>query len=152
MPRWFRIALPALLLATAVAAGDVQAQFTVGVGGGIAQPLGDLDDAVDQGITGRAQLGMSFILASVHAQAGVTRFPGTNTSDDYTTSHVGVGGRLGLGLLFVGLNANYFFGDGEDGVGYVPEIGVGLLRLEVVADGRLDGDAKWVSLRAGLKF
>lgn len=156
MTRWLTRTVLALLGVLVLGGTEAQAQFTLGLGGGIAQPMGDFGDVVDRGITARGQLGLSLLLAGAHAQVGVTRFPGAEiggvNADDATILHAGVGGRLGLGLIFVGLNGLYFFGDGDDGVGYVPEVGISLIKLEVVADGRLDGDQKWVGLRAGLKF
>ncbi len=156
MPRRIRIALAALVAVTALAATDAHAQITGSLGVGIVHPMGDFGDNLDRGFTARGQVGLSLLLASVHAQVGLNHFPGKDVANVTGSSaniyHAGVGGRLGLGLIFVGANANYFFGDGENGVGYVPEVGIGLLKLEVVADARIDGDAKWVGLRAGLRF
>jgi len=67
--------------------------------------------------------------------------------------HAGVGARLGVfGLAFVGANAAYFFGDGDEDVGFFPEIGVGLGPLEVVADYRIGSDFNWFGLRGALEF
>lgn len=143
----------ALLLASP---HDAEAQIATSVAAGVAHPVGDLDDAVDSGFTLRGQAGLSLLVAGLHAQVGYTRFPGDDVGgveiEDVDFFHAGVGGRLGLGLAWVGLNAAYFTGDGEDGVGLLPEVGVGLGPLEAVADGRLDGDAKWVAVRVGLKL
>jgi hypothetical protein len=66
--------------------------------------------------------------------------------------HAGAGARLGLGFLWVGANAAYFFGDGEEGVGFFPEVGVKIWRLEGVLDFRVDGDEKWGAARVGFRF
>jgi hypothetical protein len=134
-----------------------EAQIQTSIGAGIAVPTGDFGDVADNGYTVRGQLGVSLLLASVHAQVGWTRFPGPEIAgieaDDADIWHAGVGGRFGLGLFWVGLNAAYFGGDGEDdGLGFFPEVGLGLGPLEAVADYRIDGDAKWLGLRAALKF
>lgn len=57
---------------------------------------------------------------------------------------------MGLGFLWVGANAAYFFGDGDRGLGFFPELGVKIWRVEGVADFRVDGDEKWGAARVGL--
>jgi len=138
-------------------AAPAHAQLSASVGAGVAQPRGDLDDGFENGFTVRTQLALSALgLVNVHAQAGWTRFGADDTAevdlDDANVFHAGVGGRLGvLGLAFVGLNGVWFGGDSEDDFGLLPEVGVGLGPLEVVADYRL-GDEGWLSLRGALKF
>lgn len=144
--------LSLVLVPTAAAA-----QISGSVGGGVAAPTGDLGDAYDTGLTVRAQAGVSLLVASVHGQVGWTRFPGKELTggvdvEDIDFFHAGVGGRFGLGLFWVGLNAAYFSGDGDDGLGFFPEVGAGFGPIEAVADYRLDGDAHWLGLRAGLRF
>jgi hypothetical protein len=126
--------------------------LTASVGVGAASGWSDLGDATDGGFTLRGQLGVDLLVASVHGQVGWTRLPGRGDADDFSTAHYGVGGRLGLGLLWVGLNGAYFSGDGDDGMGFFPEVGVGLGPLEAVADVRVDGDQKWWSLRGAFRF
>ena len=155
MPRWPRLLVLALAV-LALTTTDVEAQITPSVGVGLAHPFGDFADAYDRGFTVRGQAALSLLLAGVHAQAGLSRFPAEEVEgvsrDDATIYHAGVGGRLGLGLVFVGANALYFFGDGEDEMGIVPEVGISLLMLEAVLDLRATGDQKWVGIRAALKF
>lgn len=146
--------LAALACLLVLGATEARGQIYTSVGVGMVQPLGDFDDAFDQGFTVRGQAGLSLLLAGAHAQVGWSNFAtdaDTSDSESANVYHAGVGGRLGVGLFFVGANAAYFFGDGEDGIGYIPEVGISLLSLELVADGRIDGD-KWVALRGALKF
>lgn len=135
-----------------------QLPFYKSVGVGIAAPTGDLGDFYDNGYTVRGQVGISLVgLVDGHAQVGWSRFSAENgtTGGDANIYHAGVGARVGLGLIFVGANAAYFFGDdpGDNSeLGLFPEVGIALGPLEAVADYRFDGDAKWFGLRAGLKF
>lgn len=146
--------LAALACLLVLGAAEVQGQIYTSLGAGVTQPIGDFDDLYDRGFTVRGQAGLSLILAGAHAQVGWSNFAtdvDTSDTDAANVFHAGVGGRLGVGLFFVGANAAYFFGDGENGIGYIPEVGISLLSLEVVADGRIDGE-KWVALRGALKF
>lgn len=138
-----------------VTAGTAHAQTSASIGVGVASPQGDFGDVVDEGYTVRAQLALSALgLVSVHTQGGWTRFPAeSEVDDDANILHAGVGARLGVfGIMFVGANGAYFFGDGDDEVGFFPEIGVGLGPLEVVADYRVGSDFDWFGLRGALKF
>jgi hypothetical protein len=147
-----------ILLLALVAAGASPAHAQIGtttsIGVGWATPQGDLDDAVDDGYTVRAQLGLSALgLIQIHGQGGWTRFgAGSESADDVDLLHAGVGARVGLGLVFVGANAVYFFGDGDDEVGFFPEIGVSLLMLELVADYNFSADRDWFAVRAALRL
>jgi len=158
---WFRAVGGALAmtLALALAAQPAQAQLSTSIGAGIAAPQGDLGDGFDNGYTVRGQVGLSLVgLVEGHVQAGWSRFPvkeGVVGGEDADIYHAGVGARVGLGLIFVGANAAYFFGDdpGDNSeLGFFPEVGIGLGPLEAVADYRIDGDAKWFGIRAALKF
>lgn len=143
-----------------VTAATANAQMSRSIGAGVAAPVGDLGDASDNGFTVRGQTGVSLALAAVHIQGGWTHFKAksvtvaSNTVEGEAADvlHIGVGARVALGLVSVGANMAYFVGDGEDGVGIFPEASVGLGPIEVVADYRIDGDAKWLGLRAALKF
>lgn len=153
-------ALAPLLACLALHPGGAEAQTSTSVGIGLAAPLGNFGDFAGTGYTVRGQAGLSLVLADVHLQAGWSHFPGedatvageTISGEGADIFHTGVGARLGLGLLWVGANAAYFFGDGDDGVGLFPEIGLGLGPLEVVGDIRIDGDAKWAAIRGALRF
>ena len=146
-------ALAVALTLPSAAAG----QLYTSIGGGPAFPTGDLGDAFGSGFTVRGQAGLSFVLVDAHVQAGYTRF-GSDVDtdseafagDDWSVFHTGIGARVGLGLVWVGANAAYFFGDGDDEIGFFPEVGVGLGPIEVVADYRI-GDPNWGALRAALK-
>lgn len=126
--------------------------LSTSVGVGMAGGWSDLGDVTDPGFTLRGQVGVDLLVASVHGQVGWTRLPAAGDGDAFSTAHYGVGGRLGLGLLWVGINGAYFSGDGDDGMGFFPEVGVGLGPLEAVADVRIDGDQKWWGLRGALRF
>jgi hypothetical protein len=151
-----RSLVPALAVLLLLVPHDAEAQLQGSLGAGYAFPVGDFGDLHDNGFTVRGQLGLSFLLASVHGQVGWTRFPGADLEnllpEDVDFFHAGVGGRVGLGLFWVGLTGAYFSGDGEDGMGFLPEVGVGLGPLEAVADSRIDGDEKWIGVRVNLKF
>jgi hypothetical protein len=161
--------LAALVLAVLLALpGQGQAQIYTSVGAGVANPMGDFGDLADSGFTLRGQAGLSLVLADVHLQAGYSRFPGREftfggdtfeVEEDFNQFHVGAGGRLGLGLIWVGASGVYMFGDGidevdfsSDGIAFLPEIGVGLGPIEVVADYLLHSDVNWIGLRAAFKF
>lgn len=148
-----RIALVLSVLAlTLIPARGVEAQLSTSIGAGVAGGLGDFGDAYDSGWTLRGQAGLNLLLAGLHAQAGVTRLDGTEGRDGTTIFQGGIGGRLGVGLFFVGANANYYIGDAiENGVGFAPEVGLSFLMLEAVADIRLDDDHMW-GVRVALKF
>ena len=150
-----RAVLFAALAFVAVGASDARAQIYTSVGVGGVQPIGDFDDLFDRGFTVRGQAGLSLLLAGAHVQAGWSNFEAdidSGSSESANIYHAGIGGRVGMGLFWVGANGAYFFGDGESGVGYFPEVGLGLMNFEAVADVRVDGNEKWVSLRAALKF
>ena len=156
MKRLLRLGMPAVVSLCLLLPGGVEGQINASLGAGVAVPTGDFGDLQDNGYTVRGQLGLSLLLASVHAQVGWTRFPSKDLAalelTDVDIYHAGVGARFGLGLFWLGLNAAYFSGDGEDGAGVFPEVGVGLGPIEAVADYRVDGDAKWLGVRAALKF
>ncbi len=158
MKRPFAKLIPALLAFALVVPTAAEAQFQTSLAAGIITPTGDFGDMYDPGYSVRGQIGVSFLLASVHAQVGVSRFsanenaPVQLTNDNLNVYHYGVGARTGFGLFWVGANAAYFSGDGDDGLGFFPEVGVSFLMLEAVADIRIDGDQKWYGLRAGLRF
>jgi hypothetical protein len=146
-----------LALALGLSAAPLSAQTYGSLGLGAAVPTGDFGDIYDTGYTIRGQAGVSLVLADVHLQTGVSRFSGQEiaageSTDDIAVYHAGAGARLGLGLIWVGANAAYFFGDGDDGVGFFPEVGVGIGPIEVVADYRIDGDFRWLALRGGWRF
>lgn len=147
-------ALLVFLLGAALAAAPVGAQgLNTSLGAGIASPVGDFGDLYDPGFTVRGQVGLDLVLLDVHAQAGWSRFGAADAdTDDANVTHLGVGARAGFGLFWVGLNAAQFWGEGDDGVGWVPEVGVSFLSLEAVADVRIDGDEKWWALRGALRF
>jgi len=166
-----RFTLPALVALVLAVPGDAHAQASASIGAGVATPQGEFGDFFDSGYTIRAQLALSALgLVEVHTQAGWSRFssdfdPGTVVPDgdvpagiedidgDADIFHAGVGARLGVfGLAFIGANGAYFFGDGDDDVGFFPEIGVGVGPLEVVADYRFGSDFDWFGLRGALKF
>jgi hypothetical protein len=143
----------ALSLALLLFAAPAHGQTSIGVG--IASAQGDFGDVADNGYTIRAQRALSLLgLVAIHAQGGWSRFEAKGESSaDADILHAGVGARLGgFGLVFVGANAAYFFGDGDDEIGFFPEVGIGLGPLEVVADYRLGSDFNWFGLRGALKF
>lgn len=152
MSKRFALALVAGMLA--FAAAPTEAQISTSLGAGWATPQGDLDDVVDDGYTVRGQLALSALgLVGVHAQGGWTRFAASGeAADDLDIFHAALGARVGMGLLFVGANAAYFFGDGEDEAGFFPEVGLSFLMLEVVADYNFTADRDWFAIRAALKL
>ena len=149
--------LPLALALVSLGTSGAEAQLYGSAGLGAAKPYGDFQDKADLGLTFRGQAGLSLWLVDAHLQTGVTTFTAADDvpeGDDGNLNiyHAGAGARLGLGFVWVGANAAYFFGDGEDGVGYFPEVGVKFWHLEAVADVRLDGDEKWWSARIGYRF
>lgn len=146
----------ALALATfAFAVTGAEAQTYGSIAFGAAKPVSDFGDLYDTGYTTRGQVGYSLTVLDVHVQTGYSRFPASGDSsdlDDLSVYHAGAGARLGLGFIWVGANAAYFFGDGEKGVGFFPELGVKIWRLEGVLDFRVDGDEKWGAARVGFRF
>ena len=146
-----------LVFAPTSASAQIGGSLTAGVAGA----YGDGSDLVGDGYTLRGQLGLDLLLVGLHAQVGYTRFSGTtatvagntietNASNNY---HYGIGGRLGAGgLLWFGGTGAWFAGDGDDEFGLIPEVGVGIGPLEVVADARVTGSSKWWSLRGGIRF
>lgn len=151
----------ALIAGMLLAAGPwfgagAQAQTYTSLGLGVVMPRGDLEDVYDAGLTFRGQRGVSLVLVDVHVQVGVTSFvlagEPSSGDDEATVYHAGAGARLGLGPFWVGANGAYFFGDGEDGVGFFPEVGLRLWRLEAVADYRVDEGRQWLAARLGWRF
>ena len=154
-----RGAIPAVAALCLLLPAAAEAQIGGSVGAGVTVPSGDFGDRLENGFTVRGQLGVSLLVASVHGQVGWTRFPSKDLVnlelEDLDIFHYGVGARVGMGLFWVGLNGAYFSGfddDDDDGAGIFPEVGVGLGSLEAVADYRVDGDARWLSIRAAVKF
>ncbi len=142
------------LVALSAVPGAAQTYSSIGVG--IATPTGDFSTFYDNGYTVRGQVGLSLVLADVHVQTGWTRFPfteeaGGSDGGNIDVYHAGVGARVGLGVIWVGANGAYFFGEGDNEIGFFPEVGVGLGPIEVVADYRL-GDVNYFGLRGALKF
>lgn len=145
--------------ALAFVPASASAQISASIGAGVASGFGDFGDAVDPGFTVRGQLGLSALVAGVHAQVGYTRFPIAENGvldlggdENVNIYHYGVGGRVGMGLLSVGATAAYFSGDSSDDFGILPELSVGLGPIEAVLDAKITGDQKWWSLRGALKF
>lgn len=144
----------ALLLSVLLSPG-AEAQTYGSIGFGPAKPMSDSGDLYDTGYTTRGQIGISLALLDAHIQAGWTTFPAAGNAsdlDDLNIYHAGAGARVGLGFIWVGANAAYFFGDGESGVGWFPEVGVKFWRLEGVVDYRIDGDEQWGAARLGFRF
>lgn len=142
------------LVLSLILAPRAEAQVYGSVALGAAAPVGDFGDLYDVGYTARGQVGLSLIFVDAHLQTGWSMFPagGDSGVDDVNIYHAGAGARLGLGFLWVGANAAYFFGDGKDGIGFFPELGAKIWRVEGVLDFRVDGDEKWVAARVGLRF
>jgi hypothetical protein len=152
-------AVPVFLAVFAISAHSADAQVHYSVGAGMSAPIGgDLKDNYGAGFTLRGQAGLSLAVAGVHLQTGWTTFSvsddpkDTSVEDRFDLYHVAAGARVALGFFWVGANAAYFFGDGEKGGGLVPEVGFRVGPIEGVADGRLDGNEKWVSARLNLRF
>lgn len=139
------------------AAAPVTAQVRTSLGGGLAVPTGDLGDVTSPGLTVRGQIGVSLGLVEGHVQAGWSRFPGSmdvgdlGDGEDADVWHGGAGLRVGFGMIWVGANALYSFGDTDDGMGFAPEVGVGLGPIEIVAD-YLFGTTNWFAVRAAFGF
>jgi hypothetical protein len=151
-----RLSLSAFALAALISIPSAaNAQLSTSIGAGVAIPQSDLADTVDDGYTIRAQLGLSALgLFQLHAQGGWSRFGAASESfEDVDILHAALGARIPvLPLVKIGLNAAYFFGDSdEEGLGFFPEISVGLGPLEAVADYRF-GDEGWLSLRGAIRF
>ena len=146
-----------LLTAAALLAAPsaAEAQLSTSVSAGVAGPTGDAGDIADTGFTVQGRVGLSLLVAGLHANGGFTRLPGKDSvgADDADVWNVGVGAKFGLApLLWVGANANYYTGDGSDEMGIVPEIGVSIGPLEAIADYKVTGDVKFWSLRVGIGF
>jgi hypothetical protein len=157
MRRLPHAALAVLAVLAVLLPARTSAQTYTSLGLGAAVPTGDFSDVQERGFTLRGQGGVSLILGDVHVQAGYTHLPGKEgvagvNPDAADFFQAGVGARLGMGLIFVGGNANYYFGEVERGVGFAPEIGISLLMFEAVADYRVDGTQKVLSTRIGVRF
>jgi len=157
--RYLFKAVPLFLAAFALLPPGAEAQFYSSVGGGLARPVGgELKDNYGAGFTFRGQAGFSLAVADVHLQAGWTTFSvsddrqDTSVEDRFDLYHVAAGGRVSLGFFWIGANAAHFFGDGKKGGGLIPEVGFRVGPIEGVADGRLDGNEKWVSARVNFRF
>jgi hypothetical protein len=152
MKRWLLVGL-GLLACLAVCPTGARAQYvSLGVGG--ANPRGDFGDFFRSGFTVRGQAGLSLVLIDAHIQAGWSRFRAEEnapTDDAANLYHFGPGARFGLGLGWVGVNAFWFSGDGDDGMQIVPEIGIGFGPLEGVLDAAVTGDTKWLALRVNVR-
>lgn len=152
--------LSAFVSALALAPAAASGQTHPSIGAGITVPASDFADLYDNGYTVRGQVSLDLPVVEAHIQGGWSRFVGKQvtggtdpeTLDDANVYHAGAGARVGLGVLFVGANAVYFFGDLDEGFGFLPEAGVGVGPIEFVADYRADGDANWFGIRAALKF
>ena len=156
MTKVFR-ALPLVLLGFVLGAPGAEAQAYGSLGLGAAKPFGDFKDVADLGLTFRGQAGVRLWIFDAHLQTGATTFTAADDvsesdDDNRTIYHAGAGARLGLGFLWVGANAAYFFGDGEKGIGFFPEVGAKIWRIEIVGDVRIDGDEKWAAARIGYRF
>lgn len=155
-----RLAVSGLVVALVLAPAALSGQTYSSLGVGVAAPAAGFADGWDPGYTIRGQAGLSLVLVDIHVQTGYTSFRGkegtalgqTVQFPDVDTFHAGAGARVGLGFLWVGANAAYFFAEefGKE-VKLFPEAGLGLGPLEVVADYTL-GDQNWLSLRVGWKM
>jgi len=143
------------LVPFALFAPGAQAQTYGSIGFGAAKPVSDLGDLYNTGYTVRGQVGFSLVFLDAHIQTGWTNFPVASKGsdlDNLNIYHAGAGARLGLGFIWVGANGAYFFGDGDQGIGWFPELGLKFWKVEGVVDFRIDGDEKWGAARVGLRF
>ena len=146
---------PVALIVFSVLSPAAEAQVYSSAALGVAKPTGDFGDLYDLGLTYRGQVGISLLFADVHLQTGWTDLAPVEDyaeGKDLNIYHAGAGARVGLGFLWVGANAAYFFGDGEKGLGLFPEVGLKVWRLEGVVDYRIDGDENWGAARVGFRF
>jgi hypothetical protein len=147
--------LLALLIPLVVCAPAASAQDASSIGLGAVIPRGDYADVVDAGFSLRLQSSTAYDRSELQFQTGWSRFSGREDSGVETESadvfHVALGVRIG-GTLFVGANGGYFWGDTDDGLGFLPEAGIRLGRLELVADYRTDGDENWLGVRAAVRL
>ena len=145
----------ALLIPLVVYAPAASAQNTSSIGLGGVLPQGDYADLVDTGFSVRLQSSTAYDRSEVQLQTGWSRFSGREEAGVETESadvfHVALGVRVG-GTIFVGANGGYFWGDTDDGLGFLPEAGMRFGRIELVADYRTDGDENWLGVRAALRF
>ena len=144
-----------LVIALAACAHTAQAQNVNSVGLGGVLPQGDYADIVDPGFSLRLQSATVYDRSEVQLQTGWSRFSGRELLGLETESadvfHIAFGARIG-GKVFVGANGGYFWGDTDNGFGFLPETGLRLGPLELVADYRVDGEENWLGLRAGWRF
>lgn len=162
-----RVALVCATMLVSPLSTSAQVDASVAIGG--AGAIGDFEDLADYGFTARGQVGIPLLsFLDVHAQGGwtwmesavgaalnafgVAELAGLDVESSFEFWHVGVGARASLGPLFVGGNGLYFVGDTDEGFGFVPEVGVGLGRFELVVDHRMDGQLKWWAARLGFRF
>lgn len=145
-------------LAVLPAAGSSQ-EFAA-VGGGVVVPTGSLRERAEQGYTVRGRVGISLGFAHVQLLGGWSRLAGKDLlvddivepGEDLDLFHAGVGVRVGLGAIWLGANAADFFGDGDEGIGFIPELGFVVGPFEVVADSRVHGPDTWAAVRAAIRF
>lgn len=147
-----RFALSGLAAWAVAFGGAAGARGQSSLGAGVVAPTGSLEDSFERGITVRGQKVLSLAPLALHLQGGWSRFEAEDGGEDADLFHAGLGVRLPLGVLWIGATGAYFSGHGEDGMGVLPEVGLGLGPFEVVADARVDGDERWGALRVALRF
>lgn len=141
------------LLAVCPPTADAQSTSSIGLGGVV--PQGRYADLVDTGFSLRLQSSTAYDRSELQLQTGWSRFSGRDAGAVDTEAadlfHVSLGLRIG-GTLFIGANGGYFWGDTDNGLGFLPEAGMRFGRIELVGDYRVDGDENWLGIRAGLRF
>ncbi len=89
-------------------------------------------------------------LIDLTADVGYNHFPGEGDNEDVDVWNVCFGGRLALGVFFMGGEAGYFSHVNE--WSYVPSMGLRFDRFEGAIRYKAVGGASWTSLRFGIYF
>lgn len=177
--RFLRFSLPlalALSLIGLANPGDVAAQPSLRVGGGISSPNGDMGDLLESGYHGRVmvQLGIPVFPVSLRAEGAYHRFDGASAAGGTMTQLNGALsavlslGGIGIGPYFFGgigkyrqdFSSEFLLGDAvtESGIhaGFGVEVGIlgfgGFVEARLVNVNAAGGDLRYVPITVGIKF
>ena len=152
------LALVAVLALSAIPPmAHAQVRTGIGVGGKLLFPTGDLNDRVKTGwgLAATGELRLLDIVSGV-GEVSYNKFPGEDGTDgqgneyeDVDALGFTVGGRLYLAMMFLGADVGYF--TDIDSAGFLPNIGLRIALLEIMARYNWSGD-NWFELRGTVNF